>query len=86
VVVVAPGGTAIVHEGLELTGFHGHLPDVPQMAAIFVAAGRGIAPGTRLPEVRNLDVAPTLLRLLGAEVPGWMEGRPIAELLAPEGS
>jgi len=50
------------------------------MAAILVAVGRGVAPGTRLPEIRNVDVAPTVLRLLGVAVPDWMEGRPILAL------
>jgi hypothetical protein len=80
VVAMAPRGTAIVYRGLVLTGFHGHSPDVPEMAAILVAAGRGVAPGTRLPEIRNVDVAPTVLRLLDVAVPGWMEGRPIPGL------
>jgi len=81
VVAVAPGGVAIVYEGLVLEGFHGHRPEVPEMASILVAAGRGVKPGTRLPEVANVDVAPTVLRLLDVPVPGWMEGRPIAALL-----
>lgn len=85
-VVVAPRGTAIVYEGLVLTGFHGHRPEVVEMAAIFIAAGRGISPGTQLPAVRNVDVAPTVLRLLGVAVPEWMEGRPLAGLVDLEGS
>jgi len=80
VVVMAPRGTAIVYSGLVLTGFHGHAPDVPEMAAILLAMGRGVAPGTRLPEIRNVDVAPTVLRLFGVAVPRFMEGRPIVEL------
>lgn len=80
VVVSAPRGTAIVYRGLVLAGFHGHAPEVPEMAGILVAAGRGVAPGTRLPEIRNVDVAPTVLRLLDVPVPGWMEGRPIPRL------
>ena len=82
VVVVAPRDTAVVYEGLVLTGFHGHPPDVPEMAAVLVAAGRGIAVGARLPAVLNVDVAPTVLALLGLEIPAWMEGRPIEGLLS----
>ena len=82
VVVTAPRGTAIVYRGLVLAGFHGHRPEVPEMAGILVAAGRGVAPGTRLPEIRNVDVAPTVLRLLDVPVPGWMEGHPIPGLSA----
>lgn len=85
VVVLAPRGAALVHEGLELTGFHGHAPEVPEMAAILVAAGRGIVAGAVLPAVRNVDVAPTVLALLGLEVPDWMEGRPLTEMLVAAG-
>ena len=81
-VVLAPRGTAIVYAGLVLTGFHGHRPEVPELAAILVAAGRGVVPGSETPVIRNVDVAPTVLALLGAPVPDWMEGRPIASLLA----
>lgn len=81
VVVVAPRGVAVVHAGLDLVGFHGYPPDVPEMAAILVAFGRGAVPGSRLGVVSNLDVAPTVLALLGVRVPEWMEGRAIASLL-----
>ena len=81
VVVVAPRGTAIVYPGLDLAGFHGYLPEVPEMAAILVAFGRGASPGTHLGVVSNLDVAPTVLALLDVPVPEWMEGRPIPGLL-----
>jgi arylsulfatase A-like enzyme len=78
VVVGASPGTAISHEGLLLEGFHGYHPDEPEMSAFFVAAGRGISPGSRVSRVRSLDVAPTVLSLLGLPIPDWMEGRPIA--------
>jgi len=78
VVVGASPGTAISHEGLLLEGFHGYHPDEPEMFALFVASGRGISPGSRVNRVRSLDVAPTVLSLLGLPVPDWMEGRPIA--------
>jgi arylsulfatase A-like enzyme len=47
--------------------------------------GVGIAPGERLGEVRTIDVAPTLLDWLGIPPPDWMEGRPIAGLVAGPG-
>jgi arylsulfatase A-like enzyme len=74
---------AIVYPKIDLIGFHGYDPEHPSMAAIFVAFGRGARPGTRLPPVHSLDVAPTVLALLGVEVPDWMEGQPIAGLLPP---
>jgi hypothetical protein len=55
------------------------------MGALLLAVGRGAPAGVDLGELRNLDVAPTVLRLLGLEVPEGMQGNPIARLL-PETS
>ncbi|MCH2171826.1 alkaline phosphatase family protein [Myxococcota bacterium] len=79
VIVRADRDVAIVHEGLELKGFHGYDPRDPAMAALLVAAGRGVAPGTTLAPLRSIQVAPTVLQLLGVPRPAWMEGRPIPE-------
>jgi hypothetical protein len=84
VVALAPPGTAIASrlspERL-LRGVHGYRPEAPGMAGMLVAAGRGARPGTRLGSVRALDVAPTVLALLGVPAPEWMEGRALAALL-----
>ncbi len=77
IVVRAPIGTAIVSRGLSLEGFHGYDPAADEMASLFMAVGRSVPPGTRLPVVRNLDVAPTVLALLGRPIPDWIEGAPI---------
>lgn len=90
VVVVAPLGTAIAAQsridwllglvGLErfaMRGIHGHRPELPEMGALFGAIGRGVAAGARPGTVRAIDVAPTVLALLGLPIPEWMEGRPI---------
>jgi predicted AlkP superfamily pyrophosphatase or phosphodiesterase len=90
VVVVAPLGTAIASQssvdwllglvGIErfaMRGIHGHRPELPEMGALFCAVGRGVAPGARPGTVRAVDVAPTVLALLGVPIPDWMEGRPI---------
>lgn len=61
-------------------GSHGHLPDHPEMHATFVAWGAGVKPGTRLGLIENLDVAPTIARLLGVELPG-VQGRVLQEIL-----
>jgi predicted AlkP superfamily phosphohydrolase/phosphomutase len=33
--------------------------------------------GARLPEANAIDVAPTVLKMLGVPVPNWMDGRPL---------
>ncbi len=64
-------------------GAHGYDPArVPEMHGIFVALGRGVPPGVRLPRVRSIDVAPTVAKLLGIEAPASSEGSPIS-LLTP---
>jgi predicted AlkP superfamily pyrophosphatase or phosphodiesterase len=83
VVVLAPPGVAVVRSGLlrpPLRGAHGYAPEEPRMGALFVAAGRGVVPGTKLGPVAAVDVAPTVLRLLELPMPEWMEGKPIPEL------
>ena len=80
IVVVAPGTKAIVRPGAQLQGFHGYLPADPAMSAFLVVVGPGVAAGQVISQVRALDVAPTVLSLLGVEAPGWMQGRPIPSL------
>ncbi|MCH2186682.1 alkaline phosphatase family protein [Myxococcota bacterium] len=78
VVVRAPMGTAIVHQGLNIKGFHGYAPTHHEMDGIFYARGRGVEPGRQLPRVRSVDVAPTVLRLLSQPIPSKMEGHPLS--------
>jgi arylsulfatase A-like enzyme len=60
-------------------GAHGYDPArYPEMHGIFVALGRGVPKGARLPRVRALDVAPTAAALLGIAPPAQCEGAPIA--------
>jgi hypothetical protein len=97
VVVLAPLGTIIVDghrelavpagaTGLALRGAHGYRPELPAMGGIFFALGRGVDPGTRLGTVHAVDVAPTVLSLLGQPVPSWMTGRPVALHVSPNAS
>jgi predicted AlkP superfamily pyrophosphatase or phosphodiesterase len=86
IAVLAPPGVAISRSDAlrpAMRGSHGYRPDVRGMGAIFVAFGRGARPGTELGEVRAVDVAPTVLALLGIPAPRWMEGSPIAGLVPP---
>lgn len=80
VVVRAPVGTAIVYGDLALGGYHGYDPLEPSMRAILFARGRGAQPGGDLGVVRAVDVAPTVLHLLGETPPDWMQGRVIEGL------
>lgn len=62
-------------------GTHGYLSTEPKMNALFVASGAGVAPGSRLPSVENVDVAPTAAHLLGVPI-GEPTGRVLTEILA----
>jgi predicted AlkP superfamily phosphohydrolase/phosphomutase len=42
-----------------------------------MAKGPQIVPGSTLPEGQALDLAPTLLALLGAPIPAYMDGKPL---------
>ena len=70
-VLVDAGGTK---------GTHGHDPRPGYMHAIFVAAGAGIKPGAKLGVIQNIDVAPTIARLLGITLTA--DGRVLTEALA----
>lgn len=58
-------------------GAHGYDPTLPQMSAIFYAAGPDIERGT-ISQVRNIDIAPTILQILGVEPAETVEGKAIA--------
>jgi hypothetical protein len=62
-------------------GYHGYLASNPKMNAVFIASGRGIKSGVKLGMVDNIDVAPTIARLLGQRLPG-AEGKVITEILS----
>lgn len=57
-------------------GTHGYVPDQSDMLGTLVISGYGIKPGTNLGKVPSLDVAPTMARLLGVELP-TAEGKPL---------
>lgn len=48
---------------------------------IFIAAGPGFKSGIELPEENILDLAPTIMHLLGEPVPSIMDGRVLTEAL-----
>jgi len=61
-------------------GASGYLPGRREMQPAFVLWGRGVRSGVRIPWMRQSDVAPTLARLLGAELDA-ADGRPVVGAL-----
>ncbi|MBI5773017.1 MAG: alkaline phosphatase family protein [Verrucomicrobia bacterium] len=61
-------------------GTHGYLNTDPQLDGVFLAWGRGIQPGAKLGRITNLDVAPTIAKLLGVTLPN-PDGRVLEEIL-----
>jgi len=62
--------------------FHGNSIYQGTLHIPLVIAGAGVPAGVRLPTlVQNIDVAPTVLELLGLPVPADMEGRSLVGLL-----
>jgi hypothetical protein len=57
-------------------GEHGYLPDHPCEDGFMVAADDRVRPIVAGAPVPLLDVAPSILALLGLAAPPWMEGRP----------
>jgi predicted AlkP superfamily pyrophosphatase or phosphodiesterase len=71
-------------EVIDSTGYlgtHGYPASDPDLDGVLIASGYGIRKGVTLGRVSNLDVTPTLSRLLGVESPG-KEGRVLEEFLA----
>lgn len=57
-------------------GSHGYLASDPDMNPIFIASGRGVKPGIQLGTIDNIDIAPTIAKLLGLSLP-TANGKPI---------
>ena len=57
-------------------GTHGYDAERPELRASFVAYGPAIVPGRIAAEVNLIDVAPTVARWLGLQLPG-AQGRPL---------
>jgi predicted AlkP superfamily pyrophosphatase or phosphodiesterase len=65
----------------ERKGSHGHDSSLPDLHATFVIWGAGIKPGVNLGEISNLDVAPTIAKLLGVNFPN-VDGKPLKAVLS----
>ena len=75
-------GDKEVADSIGYLGTHGYPNTDPELDGIFLAWCKGIKHGTKLDRIKNLDVAPTLARLLGVTLPN-MEGRVLEEILEP---
>ncbi|MBV8883614.1 MAG: alkaline phosphatase family protein [Chroococcidiopsidaceae cyanobacterium CP_BM_RX_35] len=58
-------------------GAHGYDATIPNMSAILYAAGPDIGRGT-LTQIRNIDVAPTISKLLGVQPASTVRGKPFS--------
>lgn len=63
-------------------GSHGFISSLQKMNAILVLSGAGIRAGEQLKDVENIDVAPTIARLLDLEYTG-ADGQVLNAALAP---
>ncbi len=54
-----------------------------RMEGVLIASGAGVKPGATLEPANLLDIAPTILHLLGVPVPSDMDGRVLSELFDP---
>lgn len=67
----------------EEAGFaDGYSSDLPEMRGFFVLAGPGVTPYGLVGPISLLDIAPTIGALLHIPVPGFVQGRPLTELMA----
>lgn len=63
-------------------GSHGFVSDLPKMNALCVLSGAGIREGGKLADVKNIDVAATIAKLL--DLPDFAcDGQPLEEALLP---
>jgi arylsulfatase A-like enzyme len=58
-------------------GAHGYDPNISNMSAIFFAAGPDVGRGI-LRQIQTVDVAPTILKLLGVQAPITVDGKALA--------
>jgi arylsulfatase A-like enzyme len=72
-------GGPVTAEAKQVGGSHGYVASDPDMDALFIGAGRGIPRSVKLDRISNLDVAPSIARLLGVELPS-AKGQPFSFL------
>jgi predicted AlkP superfamily pyrophosphatase or phosphodiesterase len=69
-------GGPVTAEVPQQAGSHGYLASDPDMDALFIASGYGVRRGVKLDRIENIDVAPTVAKLLGVALP-TAKGKPV---------
>lgn len=62
-------------------GAHGHAPILESMSASFYAAGPNIRGGFVIPKMQNVDVAPTIMSILGVPPSDTVDGHVLKVIL-----
>src|SRR5262249_19921933 len=62
-------------------GAHGHDSSLQSMSASFFAAGPNMKTGVTLPSIHNVDVAPTILSILGVAPAPTVDGTALTPIL-----
>lgn len=73
--------TTSVYSVPNFYGAHGYDSDLPSMSAILFAAGPNIRQGRKLQQVRNIDVAPTVMKILAVPPAPTVDGKVIRRML-----
>ena len=79
----AVGDDVVVDAAAGSLSAHGYVGTDPDIRALFIASGRGIAGGVTLDVINGVDLAPTAARLLDVDLPS-VDGRVLTEVLSPE--
>jgi arylsulfatase A-like enzyme len=61
-------------------GVHGFYPQRTKMQTVWFVSGPGVASGREISGIRQIDIAPTLARLLGIPPPRNAQGHVIGEV------
>ncbi|MBI3880422.1 MAG: alkaline phosphatase family protein [Verrucomicrobia bacterium] len=74
-------GEAEVIDSPNYLGTHGYANTDPELNGAFIAWGYGIRRGVKITEMKNLDIAPTIARLLSVKLGVTPDGRVLEEIL-----
>lgn len=70
----------VIGEAKNYMGTHGYPASDPELDGVFIAWGSGVRVGARMERMANIDVAPTIAKLLNITIPD-AEGSALKELL-----